>query len=79
MWFVPKGKTIEHPVNVACVFYMPTKRRCDLVNLLEAVDDILVRAGLLVDDNYTVIASHDGSRVMVDSKHPRTEITIKDI
>lgn len=71
-------KPVEEPfpVNVKAVFYMPTARRCDLVNLLEALDDVLVKAGILPDDNYKVIAGHDGSRVEVDRENPRTEVVI---
>ena len=79
MWFIPKGKHIDYPVNVKCLFYMPTKRRVDLTNLLEAIDDIMVKAGLLADDNYTIIASHDGSRVLYDKDNPRTEVEITPI
>lgn len=76
MWFIPKGELIDYPVNVKCLFYMPTKRKCDLTNLLEAIDDIMVKAGLLKDDNYTIIEAHDGSRVLYDKDNPRTEIEI---
>ncbi len=76
LWFIPKGKTIDTAVNVKCLFYMPTARKCDLTNLLEAVDDILVKARLFADDNYTIIAAHDGSRVFIDRDKPRTEIFI---
>lgn len=76
-WFIPKGKTIRTPVNVKCLFYMPTRRKCDLTNLLEAIDDILVKVGLLADDNYTIIQSHDGSRVFYDKANPRTEVYIE--
>lgn len=76
MWFIPGGETIKHPVNVKAVFYMDTRRRVDLVNLQEALLDVLVRAGLLEDDNCTIVASMDGSRVLYDKEHPRTEITI---
>ena len=77
MWYIPhKGLKIDYPCNVKCVFYMPTRRRCDLTNLLEAIDDIMVKAGLLADDDYTVIQSHDGSRVMYDKDAPRTEVEI---
>lgn len=69
----------DYPVNVKAVFYMPTARRCDLVNLLEALDDVLVKAGILPDDNYKVIASHDGSRVFVDREKPRTEVMITEM
>lgn len=74
--FIPKNVFINSPVNVKCLFYMPTKRKCDLTNLLEAIDDIMVNAGLLSDDNYTVIESHDGSRVFYDKENPRTEVYI---
>ena len=58
---------------------MKTKRKCDLTNLLECADDVLVKAGILVDDNYTIIESHDGSRVHYDKENPRTEIIIKEV
>lgn len=78
MWFIPHepGKTIDYRVNIKCLFYMPTRRRCDLTNLLECIDDLMVEAGLLKDDDFTVIAGHDGSRVLHDKEHPRTEVFI---
>lgn len=77
MWYVPKNIFINAPVNIKCLFYMPTKRKCDLTNLLEAIDDVMVKAGLLADDNYTIIESHDGSRVLYDKSNPRTEVYIE--
>jgi len=77
MWFIPKGRRIDYPVNVKCLFYMPTRRKCDLTNLLEAIDDVMVKAGLLADDDYTIIESHDGSRVFIDKGRPRTEVFIE--
>ena len=70
---------IDYPVNVECHFYMGTKRKCDLTNLLEAVDDVLVKAAILEDDNYTIIQSHDRSRVHYDKENPRTEIIITEV
>ena len=67
---------IDRPVNVKCVFYMHTQRAVDLNNLLEAATDMLVKAGVLADDNSRIVASHDGSRVRYDKKLPRVEITI---
>lgn len=55
---------------------MPTKRRVDLTNLLEAVDDVMVKARVLLDDHCGIIVSHDGSRVLYDEKNPRTEVSI---
>lgn len=76
LWYIPRVSTIDEAVNVKCLFYMPTLRRVDLTNLLEAIDDILVKARLLDDDNFTVIESHDGSRVLYDKEKPRTEVYI---
>jgi len=70
---------IDYPVEVTCYFFMGTHRKCDLTNLLEAVDDVLVKAGILKDDNYSIIESHDGSRVFYDKENPRTEIYIKEV
>lgn len=70
---------IDYPVNVRCLFYMKTHRRVDLVNLLEAIDDILVKAGAIEDDNCEIVAGHDGSRVYYDKDNPRTEIYIEEI
>lgn len=67
------------PVNVKCTYYMPTRRRVDLTNLLEATDDMLVHYGVLEDDNSNIIVSHDGSRVYYDKENPRTEIEIEEI
>lgn len=74
-WFIPR-LNIDYPVNVKCLFYMPTQRNVDSLNLLGAVDDILVKYGCVVDDNSKVIVAHDGSRVLYDKDNPRTEITI---
>lgn len=68
--------TVKWPVEVTALFYMPTRRRVDLTNLLEALDDVLVKARILDDDNSRIIASHDGSRVLYDKANPRTEVTI---
>ena len=77
LWYIPKmGEAIDFPVNVKCVFYMPNNRLCDLTNHLESIDDVMVKAGLLKDDNYKIIASHDGIRVLVDKDNPRTEVEI---
>ena len=70
---------IDYPVNVKCVFYMPTRRRVDLTNLLSAAADILVKHGVVTDDNRDIMASHDGSIVMYCKENPRTEIKITKI
>ena len=71
------GMNIAEPVNIKCIYYMPTRRRVDLTNLLEATDDMLVKYEVLADDNRNIVATHDGSMVLYDKEHPRTEILIE--
>lgn len=75
---------IEDPVNVKCTYWfhpnkdgsMP-KRPPDLTNLEEATDDILIKAGILKDDNCLILRTHDGSIVFYDPFHEEcTEIEI---
>jgi Holliday junction resolvase RusA-like endonuclease len=67
---------IECPVNCRYLFYMKTRRVVDGLNLQAAIDDLLVEAGILKDDNSRIVIGHDGSRVLYDPDNPRTEITI---
>ena len=67
---------INYPVNVREVFYLPDHRRRDLLNLQEAIDDALVRAGVLADDALDIVAGHDGSHALIDRDRPRIVITI---
>lgn len=47
-----------------------------LGNLLEATCDILVKYGVLKDDNSDIASSHDGSWVLKRQEKPRVEIEI---
>ena len=79
-FLTPKPKTpLAGHYRVAAVFYMPTRRLVDLTNLLESAHDTLVAAKILADDNNTIIASVDGSRVLYDKENPRTEIIIQEL
>ena len=40
---------------------------------------MLVKAGVLADDNSQIVAAHDGSRVDYDKNHPRVEIEITEM
>ena len=68
--------TIDYPVNLKCVFYLDKRRKGDLAGYLQAIQDLLVSAGILADDNRNIVASVDGSIVLYDKENPRTEITI---
>lgn len=76
-FLVPKPpRPIECSLNIRCMFYLPTRRKTDLTNLLEAVDDLMVHTGIIADDHYGIVTAHDGSRCFWDKENPRTEIII---
>ena len=70
------AEPISMAVNAQYRYYMPNARKCDLVNLIQATNDILVKGEVIADDNYTIVASHDGSGVWVDKDNPRVEIVL---
>lgn len=70
---------VNYPINLKCIFYTDTKRKIDLPNLLNAIDDAMVKSGLIIDDNRDIIAGHDGSRVYHDKISPRLEIEITEM
>lgn len=69
-------KPIDRPVHLIYRLYTATQHRKDDLNLYEALDDILVKEGILKDDDRKTIRSRDGSRVLYDKENPRAEITI---
>ena len=73
------GQHIDYPVNIKAIFYRVDRRRVDLTNLLEALDDMLVKAEVIKDDCRDIIASHDGSRVYYDKENPRIEVEITEV
>ena len=71
-----KGETITENVSLQALYYMPTKFRPDLTNLLQATCDILEKARVIENDKN--IISFDGSRIAgVDKVNPRCEIIIE--
>ena len=70
------AEPIDYPCTVKCTYYMPTRRRVDITNLMAATHDILTKYGVLADDNRDIVCSVDGSRVYYDKQRPRTEIEI---
>ena len=79
--FIPRPSfaPITGQVNVKATFFMGTRRKVDLVNLMQALLDIMVKYGLIEDDNSRVVVSIDGSRVAYDKERPRTEVEIIEI
>ena len=75
--YIPKvDEPINYPINLQVHYYMKTKRRVDLVNLLQATSDMLVHYKVLEDDNSNIIKSYNGSGVFYDKEKPRCEINI---
>lgn len=72
-------QNISDRCNLKCVYYMPTRQKVDLLNLMGATCDILVKANVIEDDNCKIIAMHDGSYVTYDKNNPRVEITLERI
>ena len=72
-------KAIDTSINLKCKFIVPDKRKRDLTNLLNAIQDILVHYGILADDNYLIVQSVDGSRIVYEKGIEKTEIEILEI
>lgn len=72
-------KPVEEKVNVRCLYFMPTRSKVDLCNLLGGTCDVLVKHRVIADDNSNIVVGHDGSRVLYDKENPRTEIYIEEI
>lgn len=74
---VKPEEPIWYTSNLRCYFFMPTIGTVDLSALYEGIQDVMKEVGIIVDDNYRIIAGHDGSRVFYDPDNPRMEICIK--
>lgn len=68
---------IDEPVNVKAIYYMKTRRKVDKTNLESALLDVLTKAKVITDDNSSIVAATDGSRVRYDKNNPRTEVFIE--
>ena len=71
-------KPLPGPLHIVYTVYTGTMRLVDDLNLYASLDDILVKEGILSDDNRKVIRCRDGSRVLYDKERPRAEICIYD-
>lgn len=69
-------KPLSGPVWLQYNVYMKTRRRVDDLNLYASLDDLLVKEGILSDDNISVIRCRNGSFVTYDKAAPRAEIRI---
>lgn len=76
-YFLKKYKSnINTKVNLKCTFYVSDKRKRDIVNLLNSIQDILVKYNVIEDDNYNIVNGVDGSRIIYEKGHEETIIEI---
>lgn len=73
------ARHISTPVNLKCTFFVPDKRKRDVVNLLNAIQDVLVKYDVIADDNYNVVASVDGTRIVYEKGREETIIEITEV
>lgn len=77
LYLMKHKKHIDYPINLKCTFYVKDRRKRDIVNLLNAMQDILVKYDVIADDNYNIVASVDGSRIIYEKDREETVIEIK--
>ena len=70
---------IDYSVNVCAIYHRTDRRRIDLCNLHEALCDVLVKYKVVKDDNCSIIASMDGSKVIYDKENPGIELIITEV
>lgn len=73
-WYL-KPLGIDCPVNIKALYCMPTRRRVDKTNLESALCDVLVRHGVIADDNCRIVAATDGSRVLAGRPDYKDRLT----
>ena len=77
--FLSKYKmNINTPINLKCTFIVPNRMKRDLANLINGIQDILVRYDVLADDNCNIVQSLDGSRIIYEKGVEKTIIEISD-
>lgn len=70
----PIGHTLPaQPYNCAAVIYRDADRG-DTVGYMQGLADLLEKRGVLVDDKH--IRTWDGTRLEIDPKNPRVELTL---
>ena len=72
----PNIEPIDKPINLCCKFYKDKDYKADLTGYMQAIQDALVKAKFLQDDNHKIISSMDGSEVLLDRRNPRIEVSI---
>jgi len=76
------GFPFENPVRFQYKYYPKTGRSYDRMNVLSVVDkfscDALIKAGILIDDDYRRVLTPEFLHCKIDKENPRIEITVKE-
>lgn len=68
---------INTPVHIEYTFAWPDKRLRDGQNFMKGVLDFLVNQGVLLDDNYEIVASESWRHAGVEKNNGNVYITIR--
>ena len=63
------------PYKIEYKFYLPDKRKTDLSNKIESINDMLVKFWYIDDDNSNILQELHIYFMWVDKENPRCEIT----
>ena len=55
---------ITVPVEMACIFYVPSKRHCNLPNLIATAQKVLYEIGVFKQVSYNIVKSVDKSEII---------------
>lgn len=66
-------------VSVHCTFYPPDKVKGDCSNKFESVADLLVKAGIIEDDDWFHLVKQSSEFGGVDKDNPRVEVHIDEL
>lgn len=69
-----KAKPVKTPCAIVLRIWYPDYRSADNTNKAESVHDLLVDAGIIIDDNWQEIYDTRQIAMGVDVKNPRVEI-----
>lgn len=70
-----------YPIYAHYGIYMPDRRKFDLTNMVEGINDVMQEAGIIRDDDFkSLIPIFHGPMcgVFVDAQQPRIVVTIAD-
>ena len=70
------SENVPSPLKIVFKIYRKTHRRFDYVNIIQGLQDLMVKCGWLIDDNADVMIPVF-EPYEVDKNNPRVEISLK--